>query len=103
MSDLQSRIQQLTKLILTSQTVDESKGDESRPASPTKLDFDQSPYQVCQHFASPSLIFFSYKSLLASARAPLRQKANRDSSHSNFIARSGASCSTGIACRCARK
>ena len=46
MNDLQSRIQQLTKLILTSQTVDEMKGDQSRPASPTKLDFDLSPYQV---------------------------------------------------------
>ena len=46
MNDLQSRIQQLTKLILTSQTVDETKGDESRPASPVKLDFDLSPYQV---------------------------------------------------------
>lgn len=46
MNDLNSRIQQLTKLILTSQTVDEAKGDESRPASPSKLDFDLSPYQV---------------------------------------------------------
>jgi centromeric protein E len=46
MKDLNSRIQQLTKLILTSQTVDESKGDESRPASPSKVDFDMSPYQV---------------------------------------------------------
>lgn len=34
------------KLILTSQTVDETRGDESRPASPTKIDFDMSPYQV---------------------------------------------------------
>lgn len=48
MKDLNSRIRQLTKLILTSQTVDESKGDESRPASPTKLDFDMSPYQLQQ-------------------------------------------------------
>ena len=46
MKDLNSRIQQLTKLILTSQTVDESKGDESRPTSPSKVDFDMSPYQV---------------------------------------------------------
>jgi centromeric protein E len=49
MNDLNSRIQQLTKLILTSQTVDESKGDESRPASPSKVDFDMSPYQVYIH------------------------------------------------------
>lgn len=46
MNDLNSRIRQLTKLILTSQTVDETRGDESRPASPTKIDFDMSPYQV---------------------------------------------------------
>ncbi|EGO19218.1 hypothetical protein SERLADRAFT_453721 [Serpula lacrymans var. lacrymans S7.9] len=48
MKDLNSRIQQLTKLILTSQTVDETKGDESRPASPSKVDFDMSPYQLQQ-------------------------------------------------------
>jgi centromeric protein E len=46
MGDLNSRIKQLTKLILTSQTVDENRGDESRPGSPTKLDFDLSPYDV---------------------------------------------------------
>jgi centromeric protein E len=44
MKDLNGRIQQLTKLILTSQTVD--GGDDSRPASPIKIDFDMSPYQV---------------------------------------------------------
>ncbi|KAG6332456.1 hypothetical protein ID866_6634 [Astraeus odoratus] len=48
MRDLNARIQQLTKLILTSQSVDESKGDESRPASPSKVDFDMSPYQLQQ-------------------------------------------------------
>ena len=42
MKDLNSRIKQLTKLILTSQTVDEA----SRPGSPVKIDFDMSPYQV---------------------------------------------------------
>ena len=46
MRDLNNRIQQLTKLILTSSTVDESKGDDSRPTSPVKIDFDMSPYQV---------------------------------------------------------
>lgn len=55
MKDLNSRIQQLTKLILTSQTVDESKGDESRPSSPLKIDFDMSPYEV-NGFSLPSLI-----------------------------------------------
>ena len=46
MNDLNTRIRQLTKLILTSQSVDETKGDESRPVSPSKIDFDMSPYQV---------------------------------------------------------
>jgi centromeric protein E len=46
MKDLNARIHQLTKLILTSQSVDENKGDDSRPASPIKIDFDLSPYQV---------------------------------------------------------
>jgi centromeric protein E len=50
MRDLNNRIQQLTKLILTSesQSVDEAKGEESRPASPSKIDFDMSPYQLQQ-------------------------------------------------------
>jgi hypothetical protein len=47
MKDLNARIKQLTNLILTSQTVDENRGDESRPASPSKVDFDMTPYQVC--------------------------------------------------------
>ena len=46
MHDLNSRIQQLTRLILTSQSVDETKGDQSRPPSPSKLNFDLEPYQV---------------------------------------------------------
>jgi len=57
MNDLNGRIQQLTKLILTSATVDENKGEdgESRPVSPVKIDFDMSPYQVCRNLALPSL------------------------------------------------
>jgi centromeric protein E len=46
MKDLNARIKQLTNLILTSQTVDENRGDESRPTSPSKVDFDMTPYQV---------------------------------------------------------
>ncbi|KAI5836568.1 kinesin-like protein [Schizophyllum commune H4-8] len=42
MRDLNNRIQQFTKLILTSNTV------ESRPASLIKVDFDMSPYQLQQ-------------------------------------------------------
>lgn len=45
MQDLNTRLKQLTKLILTSQNVEENKGDESHP-SPTKLNFDISPYEV---------------------------------------------------------
>jgi centromeric protein E len=46
MDDLNGRIKQLTKLILTSQTVDECQDNKSRPGSPMKVDFDMSPYQV---------------------------------------------------------
>ena len=46
MKDLNAHIKQLTNLILTSQTVDKNHGDESRPASPFKIDFDMTPYQV---------------------------------------------------------
>jgi hypothetical protein len=54
MKDLNARIKQLTNLILTSQTVDENRGDESRPASPSKVDFDMTPYQVrILHPSSP--------------------------------------------------
>ncbi|KAI0039317.1 kinesin-domain-containing protein [Auriscalpium vulgare] len=49
MKDLNSRIRQLTNLILTSQTVG---GDESRPSSPAKIDFDMSPYQLQQELLS---------------------------------------------------
>ena len=49
MKDLNSRIEQLTKLILTSASVDETKDGENEglPASPSKIDSDMSPYQVC--------------------------------------------------------
>ena len=46
--DLNSRIKQLTKLILTSQTVEEV----SRPGSPVKIDFDVSPYEVRSRLTS---------------------------------------------------
>ncbi|KAH9008963.1 kinesin-domain-containing protein [Lactarius pseudohatsudake] len=52
MKDLNARIKQLTNLILTSQTVDENRGDESRPASPSKVDFDMTPYQLQQELLS---------------------------------------------------
>ncbi|TFK52657.1 kinesin-domain-containing protein [Heliocybe sulcata] len=46
MKDLSARIRQLTKLILTSQTVEEREA--SRPASPARVDFDMTPYQLQQ-------------------------------------------------------
>ncbi|KAF9067047.1 kinesin motor domain-containing protein [Rhodocollybia butyracea] len=55
MQDLQSEIQQLTKLILTSQTVGDSASDEgaeSRLVSPVKVDFKASPYQLQQELLS---------------------------------------------------
>ncbi|KAL5524878.1 KIP2 [Sanghuangporus sanghuang] len=52
MHDLNSRIQQLTRLILTSQSVDEMKGDQSRPSSPSKPNFDLEPYQLQQELLS---------------------------------------------------
>lgn len=67
MRDLNARIQQLTRLILTSQTVEEGAGKvlngggvegvggESRSGSPVKVDFDMSPYQVGLFVVSLSL------------------------------------------------
>ncbi|OJA19520.1 hypothetical protein AZE42_03209 [Rhizopogon vesiculosus] len=71
MKDLNSRIQQLTKLILTSQTVDESKGDESRPASPSKVDFDMSPYQLQQELLATRLQLESQSNQILSLETAL--------------------------------
>ncbi|KAG5640776.1 hypothetical protein DXG03_007236 [Asterophora parasitica] len=71
MKDLNTRIQQLTKLILTSQTVDEIKGDESRPASPVKIDFDMSPYQLQQELLSARLTLDSQATQILSLEAAL--------------------------------
>ncbi|KAH9980095.1 P-loop containing nucleoside triphosphate hydrolase protein [Lactifluus volemus] len=76
MKDLNARIKQLTNLILTSQTVDENRGDESRPASPSKVDFDMTPYQAHGHTDHP-----------APTRAPRRAARNRISSDANPRAR----------------
>jgi len=56
MKDLNSRIEQLTKLILTSSSVDDNKDgeSESQPGSPVKVDFNMSPYQVGILFATSS-------------------------------------------------
>ncbi|KAG5652520.1 hypothetical protein H0H81_004751 [Sphagnurus paluster] len=72
MKDLNTRIQQLTKLILTSQTVDEPKGDsESRPASPVKIDFDMSPYQLQQELLNARLQVESQATQILSLEAAL--------------------------------
>ena len=47
MKELNGQIEQLTKLILMSQNVDETKGDNSWAGSPIKVNFDMLPYQVC--------------------------------------------------------
>ena len=83
MNDLNARIRQLTKLILTSHSVDENKGDESRPASPVKVDFDMSPYQVshrrCAGLSRNAELFNSYNrscSLRANKWRPRRRKSS---------------------------
>lgn len=71
MRDLNARIQQLTKLILTSQSVDENKGDESRSASPVKVDFDMSPYQLQQELLAAHLQIESQSNQILSLEAAL--------------------------------
>lgn len=72
MHDLNHRIKQLTKLILTSQTVDE--GRESRPASPVKLDFNASPYQLQQELLIARRTIETQESQILSLEAALSQR-----------------------------
>jgi hypothetical protein len=60
-------MKQLTNPILTSQTVDKNRGDESRLASPSKVGFDMTSYQV-RLFPSIS----SHKFLRLVRRVPVR-------------------------------
>ncbi|KAJ6508773.1 kinesin-like protein [Mycena sanguinolenta] len=69
MTDLNSRIKQLTKLILTSQTV--GSGDDSRPGSPVKIDFDMSPYQLQQELLAARLQLESQTNQILSLEASL--------------------------------
>ncbi|KAG2738408.1 hypothetical protein P692DRAFT_20923682 [Suillus brevipes Sb2] len=82
MKDLSSRIQQLTKLILTSQTVDENKGDELRPGSPSKVDFDMSPYQLQQELLATRLQLESQATQILSLETalPSRPELSPDAS-----------------------
>ncbi|KAL4263015.1 Kinesin-like protein [Pleurotus pulmonarius] len=75
MRDLNSRIQQLTKLILTSQNVEENAGDASRPASPVKIDFDMSPYQLQQELLNARLQLESQASQILSLEAALLDRS----------------------------
>ncbi|KAF8695703.1 Kinesin protein, partial [Rhizoctonia solani] len=72
MNDLNHRIKQLTKLILTSQTVEE--GRESRPASPAKVDFDASPYQLQQDLLTARRTVESQERQILSLEAALSQR-----------------------------
>lgn len=80
MRDLNARIQQLTKLILTSQTVDDK---ESRPASPTKVDFDMTPYQVrylllyAPHISINSTFSLQLQQELLAARREIESQATQ--------------------------
>ncbi|ESK96372.1 kinesin-like protein [Moniliophthora roreri MCA 2997] len=74
MKDLNDRIQQLTKLILTSNTVEESASD-SRPASPVKVDFDLSPYQLQQELLSAKLQLETQSRQMLSLEAALEARA----------------------------
>ncbi|KAJ7069716.1 P-loop containing nucleoside triphosphate hydrolase protein [Mycena amicta] len=69
MTDLNARIKQLTKLILTSQTV--GNGDESRPASPVKIDFDATPYQLQQELLAAKLQLETQSNQILSLEASL--------------------------------
>ncbi|KAF5386439.1 hypothetical protein D9757_005841 [Collybiopsis confluens] len=75
MHDLQSRIKQLTKLILTSQTVSEESaggsGEASRPVSPVKVDFDLSPYELQQQLLTARLQLSSQATQILSLEAAL--------------------------------
>ncbi|CAA7262764.1 unnamed protein product [Cyclocybe aegerita] len=71
MRDLNGRIQQLTKLILTSATVDESKESDSRPSSPVKIDFDMSPYQLQQELLAARLQLDTQANQILSLEASL--------------------------------
>ncbi|CAE6465579.1 unnamed protein product [Rhizoctonia solani] len=72
MHDLNHRIKQLTKLILTSQNVEE--GRESRPASPVKVDFDASPYQLQQDLLTARRTIESQERQILSLEAALAQR-----------------------------
>ena len=103
MRDLNNRIQQLTKLILTSATVDESKGDDSRPASPVKIDFDMSPYQVSFLAIIKKRLNITKLPNLAPTRTPRSTRPTGISSNPNPFSRSVSDRSFPFTFQCFRK
>ncbi|KAJ7175872.1 kinesin-domain-containing protein [Mycena filopes] len=83
MGDLNSRIKQLTKLILTSQSVGSGDGDEERPGSPVKIDFDMSPYQLQQELLTAKLQLESQSNQILSLEATLSAQPEVDLSVSS--------------------
>lgn len=70
MNDLSSRIKQLTRLILTQNNVGDPEG-ESRPASPSKLDFDIPPFQLQEQLLSAKRTIESQANQILSLEASL--------------------------------
>ncbi|KAG8915522.1 Kinesin-like protein kip2 [Tulasnella sp. 408] len=70
MNDLSSRIKQLTRLILTQNNVGDPEG-ESRPASPCKLDFDLTPFQLQEQLLSAKRTIESQANQILSLEASL--------------------------------
>ncbi|KAG9006421.1 Kinesin-like protein kip2 [Tulasnella sp. 427] len=70
MNDLSSRIKQLTRLILTQNNVGDPEG-ESRSASPCKLDFDLTPFQLQEQLLSAKRTIDSQATQILSLEASL--------------------------------
>lgn len=82
MKDLNSRIEQLTKLILTSASVDDTvrdndgEGGDSQAESPMKIDFDMSPYQLQQELLAARLQIESQMHQILSLEASLLARSH---------------------------
>lgn len=83
MKDLNNRIEQLTKLILTSASVEETKdgeGEDDLPESPSKINFDMSPYQVSFLICRKIVLLNNVRQLqqeLLAARLQIESQANQ--------------------------
>ncbi|PCH40175.1 kinesin-domain-containing protein [Wolfiporia cocos MD-104 SS10] len=83
--DINTRIKQLTKLILTSQTVDEMKGDQSRPESPTKSGCEMSAHELQQELLAARRQIETQSTQILSLEAALlaRPRHSSDASESD--------------------